>query len=148
MVQHLSGDPMRRNGLLLVVALIAVFAYGGWRLATARGRPAAGKQESLVDLLPANARGAIVLRKSAVAFLQNVIGDDPEMRRELSEFLTRSLGIDLTALRGAVVFTVELGANGPASAGAVLQIDAPVAPLKLPEAGRAHGAILYRADGD
>jgi hypothetical protein len=103
-------------------------------------------QPSLVELVPAEATGALVLRKNGLAWVRRFIDDDPEMQQELAAHLVQSLGIDLTHLEGAVAFTV--GNVNDNLAGAVwLRIPGPGKRLQLPATGVADGVDLYRVKG-
>src|ERR1700742_2027793 len=101
-------------------------------------------QESLLELLPAKAKAAAILRHNGVAPLRSTVGDDPEMLQELGAYLDRTVGIDLTKIDGAAIFSSDITVKKP---GAAVLLRVPVTsngPLKLPLAGDAGGTPLYR----
>lgn len=67
------------------------------------GAPAPG---AIVTVVPANAIAVVELRGSLVN-LRNVF-DDPAMRSDLSAFLDRALGVDLTTIESAVAWSSQL----------------------------------------
>lgn len=123
--------------------VVPVLVVGLWA-ASAAGAPAS--QEPLVALLPAGTRAAAILRRNGIAPFRDVLGDDADMQRELSGYLDRTLGVDLSRLTGVALFMTEkLGDQ--VRFGAALRIDAPsTLPLKLPVAGDAGGTPLYQVD--
>lgn len=64
--------------------------------------------ESLLDLIPDQAGAALVLRRPSFSLLRTFLDSDPAMRTELGDYLERVLGVDLTRLEGAVVFSTNL----------------------------------------
>jgi hypothetical protein len=120
--------------LLAVITLVAA------------SNSARASQESLVELLPARARMAVVVRKNAIAAVRDLLFRDVEMMRELGPYLERSLGIDPTRVEGIVGFTFGAG-DGEPKAAIILRIPGTAAgPLKLPKAGDAFGTPLYRIE--
>jgi len=114
---------------------------------TALAAPARAAQESLVELIPARARAAAIVRKGAIGPLRDFLASDAEMMRELEPYLERSLGIDLTRLEGLAVFTTDV-AKVDGHLGILLRIPAGGSALKLPAAGDAGGTPMYKVDRD
>jgi hypothetical protein len=71
-------------------------------------------QESLADYVPANAVAALVVRRNALAYPRSFLAERPDLQRELSQFLVAKLGVDLTAVDGAVGFMTAFDANAAA----------------------------------
>lgn len=107
-----------------------------------------GPQESLVELLPARAMLAIVVRKHAIAPLRDLVFSDPDMMRELSPYLERTLGLDVTRIDGAVLFALGITSDEPHFAGIAHVPSSSTAALNLPVAGDAGGTPLYRVGKD
>ncbi len=110
-------------------------------LATAAA--AAPAQPSMLDLIPADATAAAVVRHNGLSWIRQWLDSDPEMRDELAEHLGRTLGVDLTRVDGAAAF-----ARGPlgeqASFAVWLRIPGPARRLQLPAAGVVEGVDLYK----
>src|SRR5437868_3999486 len=47
------------------------------------------KQESLLDLIPKDALAAVVIRADALKLVRQQLDDDPEMQKELHEYLVK-----------------------------------------------------------
>jgi hypothetical protein len=136
-----------RSSLVLHTALaVALLAT------TASAAPAPrATQESLVELLPARAKAGAILRKNGIAPFIEMLGTDPEMLHELSNYLDRSIGIDFTKLSGAAAFSTDLNPTAPKKLGVGILLRIPSTtstPIKLPAAGDAGGTPLYRVDKD
>jgi hypothetical protein len=138
-----------RSSLLLstvAAALLTVAAIGEASAAPAPRPPA---QESLVELLPARAKAGAILRRNGIAPFRDMLGTDAEMLRELSNYLDRSLGIDLTKLEGAAVFTTDVLNGNNLGVGIIVRIaSTSTSAIKLPVAGDAGGTPMYRVDKD
>lgn len=104
-----------------------------------------GPQEALVDLLPARARAALLVRKNGITPIRDVLFADTEMLAELRPYLSRTLGIDLTRIEGLAMFTLDIGNPSPKAA-VILRIPGQSGPLKLPSAGDGGGVPLYKID--
>ncbi len=135
---------MNRVLALLVVLLVSV---EGAEAAPAAPAPVpTATQESLVELLPARTRIAVIVRKNALVGVRDLVMSDLEMMRELSPYLEQSLGLDVTKLEGLVGFSFAATPEAP-SAGIILRIpSASMAPLKLAKAGEVFGTPIYRLD--
>src|SRR5689334_20374045 len=101
------------------------------------GKP---KQESLLDLVPDKALGALVLRADALKLVRQQLEDDPAMKKELSEYLVQREGIDLSAVTALVAFvTAPDGRDGAA----LLRMPVSGTP-KWEKIGDADGTALYK----
>lgn len=101
--------------------------------------------ESLRNFVPDKAVLALVLRKGAFTSLLQLLEEEPAMKGELSEYLKRALGADLTRIQGVMAFSTNLG---PAPTFAALFRVPGTRSLKLPRAGAHAGVPLYRLDKD
>ena len=126
---------------LLLAALLPAFA-------PAASAAPLGPQDSLVELLPARAVIAAVVRKHAIAPLRDLAFSDPEMMRELGPYLERALGLDVTRIDGAVMFTLGVSDSNPHVAIIAHVPSSSTAALNLPAAGDAGGTPLYRIGKD
>jgi type IV pilus assembly protein PilA len=86
---------------------------------------------SLVDVLPPDARAAVVVQRGALVAVQKPVDNDPQMRAELSAFLERTLGADATRLDSAIVWSTRLDPQPN-----------PAAFLRMPVAGSLRGVPL------
>jgi len=99
--------------------------------------------EPLTDQLPATARFALAVRQSSFTSLAGLLTGDPPTRSELARYLTRSLGVDLTQLRGVLAFASSLD---PPSGALLLQLPAPATP-RGEAVGEHGGTTLVRLGG-
>lgn len=99
--------------------------------------------EPLTDQLPTTARFALAVRQSSFSSLAGLLNGDPPTRAELARYLTRSLGVDLTQLRGVLAFASSLS---PPSGALLLQLPAPATP-KGETAGEREGTKIVRLGG-
>lgn len=65
--------------------------------------------ESLLEHVPDNALAAVIVRRPALAPLLDWLDRAQGMRVELARYLSRTVGLDLTAVEGAVAFATQLG---------------------------------------
>ncbi|MEO6953658.1 MAG: hypothetical protein ABI321_17785 [Polyangia bacterium] len=107
-----------------------------------------GPQDSLVELLPARATVAIIVRKHAITPLRDLVFSDPDMMRELGPYLDRTLGLDLTRIDGAVVFALSITNDDPHYAIVAHVPQSTMGALNLPVAGDAGGTPLYHIGKD
>jgi hypothetical protein len=112
---------------------------------TAQAAPKATGQESLIELLPAKARVAAIVRRNAIVPLRDFMFSNAEMMRELQPYLERTLGLDVTRLEGIALFTTDID-KPDQHVGIILRIPAGGGALKLPQAGDAGGTPMYRVD--
>ncbi len=131
-----------------LAAAIVLLTAGAMRASAAPTAPTTPAQESLAELLPARARAAFILRKSAIAPLRDLVFNDVEMMRELQPYLERTVGLDLTRLEGVAAFTSNPTAPSPGIAILLRIPSATAGMLKLPVAGEGGGTPLYRLDRD
>ena len=117
-------------------------------VANLAGAAPLGPQDSLVELLPARAAVAVVIRKHAISPLRDLVFSDAEMMRELGPYLDRTLGLDVTRVDGAVLFTLGVTDSNPHVAIVAHVPSSSTAALKLPVAGDAGGTPLYRIGKD
>jgi Tfp pilus assembly protein PilE len=132
---------MRATRFVLAI-FVAAASASAWA-----APPKASAQESLIDLVPAKARAAVIVRKNAIAPLRDFFTGDVEMMRELQPFLERAVGIDLTRIEGVIAFTTDT-AKIDNHLGILLRIPSSGGALKLPAAGDASGTPLYKLDRD
>jgi type IV pilus assembly protein PilA len=81
----------------------------------------------LVDQVPDTAVAAVVVQRGALSLVRQYFDAHPEMRNDLSEFLLRTLKLDLTRIEGAVAWSSQLGGNQP-TFGIFLRIPGAVTP--------------------
>jgi type II secretory pathway pseudopilin PulG len=102
-------------------------------------------QESLLDAIHHDAVGALVVRGNAFRLLRQRIDEDPATQKELSEYLVRRIGIDLSQVSAMVVFTTAPDAKD----GAVfLRIPGkgPLGTPTWPKVGEVDGTALYKLE--
>ncbi len=128
---------------LAIGTLLLASGLCGAPARTAQAAPGAVSQESLVELLPARARVALLIRKNAIASLRDLVFNDPEMMRELSPYLQRSFGVDVTRVEGVAAFTLDVSSGEPKLAMIFRLAGSTSGPLKLAKVGEAHGTPLY-----
>ncbi len=104
-----------------------------------------GVEESLVELLPARARAAVIVRKNSIAPARDMMSTDTEMMNELRPYLLRTLGIDPTRIEGIAAFTLDVS-KASFTGAVILRIPSQAGSLKLPTAGDAGGTPMYKLD--
>ena len=65
-------------------------------------------QESLLQYVPASAKAALVLRQNTLKPLLALALTKPKARAEVSEYLSRAVGVDLTKAHGVVAYATQL----------------------------------------
>ena len=126
----LCGCPARQTKCL------AAGVAGGDIKAAASGAPAG---ESLLKYIPAQVAGAALLRAGGLSLLNSLWEKNPQMKAELSAFLLRTVGADLTRMKGVAFYLTSW--SGEAAVTFFLRMDAPPA-LKGKEMGVRHGRKL------
>jgi type II secretory pathway pseudopilin PulG len=101
----------------------------------------AGQQELLLDQVPENAIAALAARRSSLTWARAFVDNNPAQRADLSAFLVRTVGVDLTGVEGMVLWSSQI-APTPTFAG-LLRIPNPGL-LRGPKAGTADGVDLIR----
>ena len=96
---------------------------------------------ALVDLVPASAVWAVVVRAGALAPLRQALDDQPELRSDLSIFLRATLGVDLTQVDGLVAFS--LAAKSPPTGALLLHMTGPGV-IGGPSIGAVGGVEVHR----
>ncbi len=81
---------------------------------------------ALIDQVPDTAVAAVVIQRGALTLVRQYLDARPDMRTDLSEFLLRTLKIDLTRIDGAAAWSSSLG-NQP-SFGIFLRLPGAVTP--------------------
>jgi type IV pilus assembly protein PilA len=76
--------------------------------------PKAAPQESLLERVPASAVAAVILRRGALGVPRGIFAGAPAMKRELSEYLTREVGLDPTEVDGLVAWSSNVAARSGA----------------------------------
>jgi type IV pilus assembly protein PilA len=104
--------------------------------------PKAPAQESLLELVPDKALATLVLRSNAIQLVRRVLDDDPEMHKELREYLVQRVGLDLTGLSAVVAFVTSIA---PPDGALFLRMPLSGQP-KWQKVGEADGVALYRVD--
>ena len=104
--------------------------------------PTLPPQESLVERVPATAVVAVVLRRGALGLPRSFLDGAPAMRRELSEYLTREVGLDPTGVEGMVAWSSNLAAK---SGALFVRLRTPAA-LKGRRAGKHRGVDLVEVE--
>ncbi len=111
-------------------------------LILAAGCSKRGPAESLLDFVPANSVGALVVRADAYQLMRQQLEDDPAMHKELSDYLVSRVGIDLTKVTAALVVVTN---TSPIEGALFLRLPGAGAP-KWPTAGDAGAVPLYKLD--
>jgi len=65
-------------------------------------------QESLLQYVPASAKAALVLRQNALKPLLALALANPKAKSEVSEYLARAVGVDVTRAHGIVVYATQV----------------------------------------
>lgn len=134
-----------RFATMTVMALVWLAVGGaGCRSGKLTRQTSGGRQESLLELIPARARAAIVMRKNALGMRDKLFAGDPDLDREVSTFLTDSLGVDLTRASGIAAFATSLDLERAPTAAVVFRLAQPPTALTLPASGNADGVTLHR----
>jgi dihydrofolate synthase/folylpolyglutamate synthase len=91
---------------------------------------AAEPATAVASVLPATANAAFLVRRDGLVFLRGLLDEDPALRRELHEFLLRTVGVDLSTTDGV--------------AGWLESVDPPVGAvlLTLPAPGDFRGPVV------
>src|SRR5262245_61499660 len=106
---------------------------------------AAPSGPALVDMVPPQSLGAAVLQRGALAWVRTWIDARPEMRAELGEFLSRTIGVDLTRIDGAAFWISQPGGPKP-QMGAFVRMSGNAAP-KGRSLGQHQGVELISNSG-
>lgn len=78
---------------------------------------AARKEQTLLrEYLPDSANASFILRRNALSMLEDFLADNPEMTRELSQHFKRTLGVDLSSVRGIAGFAIWPSEDSKAAA--------------------------------
>jgi hypothetical protein len=108
--------------------------------------PAFAAQESLIEYAPDNAAAVVLFRKNGLALIRKQLDQNQQMQKELSQFLARALGCDLTRVEGMIAFSTDVNEKSPSFA-AHLRVPGAGGSLKLPKRGAIEGVDLYDVSG-
>jgi hypothetical protein len=101
----------------------------------------------LLELVPARAKAAALVRRRAIQPLTDFAFADPDMMKEMRPFLEHTVGIDVTRIDGIAAFVLDGLVSDTPHAAAVLRMpDTSTAPLQLRVVGDAGGTPLYALD--
>jgi type IV pilus assembly protein PilA len=100
-------------------------------------------QESLLDFVPEKALAAVVIRADALKLFRQQLDEDPELQKELREYLVKREGLDLTRVSAVVAFITAPDAKDGA---VVLRMPVEGTPT-WDKVGDADGVALYKVVG-
>jgi hypothetical protein len=129
-----------RAALVILAVAALVCCKKGSTTSAPDPDPPAPKQDSLLDQIPASAKAALVVRESAVGpLVTRWLADPPEMKKELSEYYGKHLGVDPTNVQGLVAYVLSVE---PPSAAMLVRLP-PGGALKAKKAEQHEGVDIY-----
>lgn len=107
--------------------------------------PAPGE---LVKYIPHDARAAVLLQGGMFGWYQHWLDSNPEMKADLQAFLTRTAGVDLTAIEGVAMYGKRLSENEKEADVAIFVKMTRPGQIKGKPAGRHRGVTIVKLDKD
>jgi hypothetical protein len=131
---------MRRyHKAALFIAPIALAAANGFSHQTAADTPPA--QASLLDDIPDSAVAALVIRQNAISPFTQLLLGDADTQAELSDYLDKTVGVDVSRVQGVVGFVTSVDETSPS--GAVLFVIPGATTLHRPKLSTKDGIDFY-----